>query len=225
MGYGLNRPWTPCTPQAKVHYTIELSLLITNTRGHRYFFHASKTRTQTDGYADNDNEDALDTSINTTITPSEETESPIVVAKEEESDVKMDPALADWLKIEDKTYPHDEGTKYDSTTDDDSDNVDIAGEENEEDDLNEWFKIEKPNSPSIVAVGTPVGLRYNFPFPLSLTYNFSHRRVLQMLRWVKTKQQWNMTSRSFSSICSFLDTSRFSLQSSFIYQVFVPRLS
>jgi len=113
----------------------------------RYFFHASNARVETDGYVEDaatEDEDALGSS-NTRLKVVDEAGSPVI---KEEVDVDMDPVLADWLKIDDKS-PQGERAKYDdySATDEDSDNVDVAQEmegEREEDDLDDWSSVKEP---------------------------------------------------------------------------------
>jgi hypothetical protein len=68
-----------------------------------------------------------------------------MVPKQE--DVDMDPALADWLKIE-PADDDDVKNESDSATDDDSDNADVA----DGDDLDDWFNVKKSSSKSFDAV-------------------------------------------------------------------------
>lgn len=116
-------------------YVLQHQLIVS-----RYFFHASDARAETDEY----NEDVEDDDEDDAPVPGPSTkrsQSPVVVPKEEEVDI--DPTLADWLKI-DNTSADDEGVKHepDSTTDEDSDNADVA-DEDEDHDLDDWFSVKK----------------------------------------------------------------------------------
>jgi DNA ligase-4 len=76
-----------------------------------------------------------------------------IVLKVEEQDNDIDPALADWLKIDDKyeklhAEAKEEQDDY-SPTDDDSDNADVV--DPEEVDLDDWFKVESADEPSVIA--------------------------------------------------------------------------
>ena len=76
-----------------------------------------------------------------------------IVPKVEEQDNDIDPALADWLKIDDKdeklhAEAKEEQDDY-SATDDDSDNADVV--EPEEVDLDDWLKVESADEPSVIA--------------------------------------------------------------------------
>lgn len=78
-----------------------------------------------------------------------------------EEDVDMDPALADWLKI-DTTSADDEDIKNEpeSATDEDSDNADVVNED-EDPDLDDWFSVKK--SPTQVeAEASPVQTEESF---------------------------------------------------------------
>jgi hypothetical protein len=134
-----------------------------------------------------------------------ETESPVI---KEEADGDIDPAMADWFKI-DKTSPQGEDAKYDddSVTDEDSDNADVAEDadgEREEDDLDEWFGVKKQAAKpeAFEASGSMVKFLFFIHasfFPSSLV---SLRRVMSRSRWGKARLPWNTTKSSFSNICS-----------------------
>jgi DNA ligase 4 len=89
------------------------------------------------------------------------------VVIKEETDVDMDPALADWFKIDDKTFPQGEDTKndVDSATDEDSDNADVAedAEGEREEDFDEWFNVKKQTTET-EASGSMVNFFFIHPF-------------------------------------------------------------
>ncbi|KAF9462872.1 DNA ligase 4 [Collybia nuda] len=103
----------------------------------KYFFHASEARAKTDEY----NEGSNDDSGGGTLALTTRFQSPTMLPKEE--DVGIDPALAEWLKI-DNTPVDDEGTKNDSdsVTDEDSDNADVAHID-EDSGIDDWFSVKK----------------------------------------------------------------------------------
>jgi len=68
-----------------------------------------------------------------------------VVTPKVEQDDEIDPALAEWLKIDEKrpaapTYVND-----DSVTEADSDNADVTQPGEDEDDLDDWFQVKRPD--------------------------------------------------------------------------------
>lgn len=76
-----------------------------------------------------------------------------IVPKVEEQDNYIDPALADWLKVDDKNEKlhaeaKEEQDDY-SATDNDSDNADVV--DPEEVDLDDWFKVKSADEPSVIA--------------------------------------------------------------------------
>lgn len=119
----------------------------------RYFFHATDARIASDAYNDgdsdtDDDQDMKAGSSSKTASRPLSIEKPEVVTtlKVEENDDKMDPALAEWLKIDDKKSSAVDADKNDSdsATDADSDNADVA--DADEDDLDDWFKVELPGT-------------------------------------------------------------------------------
>jgi DNA ligase 4 len=116
----------------------------------RYFFHASNSRIETDEYMGDEDDDVPE--ANSSARPAEMGSSII----KEEVDVDMDPALADWFKVDDKASPRGEDTKddVDSATDEDSDNADVAEDEEgerKEDDLDEWLRVKKQTTETQVS--------------------------------------------------------------------------
>lgn len=55
----------------------------------------------------------------------------------------MDPGLADWFKVDEKTtaFPLTHEADDDSATEDDSDHADVAPDAADEVDLDDWFKV------------------------------------------------------------------------------------
>jgi hypothetical protein len=123
--------------------------------------------------------------------------SPPPIVKEE--GVDMDPALADWLKIDDKKSHGDE-SEAGSVTDPESDNADAA----DDDDDDDWFGQNRPTGEQAShdndAHETTVEISIS-PFDLLLTLK-PLRRALRMLRWGKLKLPWNTTQNTFLSICT-----------------------
>ena len=76
----------------------------------------------------------------------------------------MDPGLADWFKVDDKTtaFPLPHEADDDSATEDDSDHVDVAPDAADEVDLDDWFKVEPMNEGSIST--KPVSKLSNYLF-------------------------------------------------------------
>jgi len=67
-----------------------------------------------------------------------------VVTPKVEQDDDIDPALAEWLRIDEKkpaalTYVNDE-----SATEADSDNADVTRPGEDQDDLDDWFQVKRP---------------------------------------------------------------------------------
>ena len=62
----------------------------------------------------------------------------------------MDPGLADWFKVDEKTtaFPLAHEADDDSATEDDSDHADVAPDAADEVDLDDWFKVEPMNEGS-----------------------------------------------------------------------------
>ncbi|GLB41800.1 putative DNA ligase [Lyophyllum shimeji] len=115
----------------------------------KYFFHASNARLETDEYNENEGTDDEETAcallpavhVKPEFPPSA---IPPPVVKEERPE-EMDPALAEWFKI-DRAAREEEDVKKDpdTATDEDSDNADVA-EDDEDVDLDEWFSVKKPS--------------------------------------------------------------------------------
>ena len=62
----------------------------------------------------------------------------------------MDPRLADWFKVDEKTeaFPLVHEADDDSATEDDSDHADVAPDVADEVDLDDWLKVEPMNEGS-----------------------------------------------------------------------------
>jgi DNA ligase-4 len=62
----------------------------------------------------------------------------------------MDPGLADWFKVDEKTtaFPLAHEADDDSATEDDSDHADVAPDGADEVDLEDWFKVKPMNEGS-----------------------------------------------------------------------------
>ncbi|KAG6910034.1 DNA ligase (ATP) [Tephrocybe rancida] len=112
----------------------------------KYFFHAKAARVEADEFDDDgmevDDEGGA-------VKPEEDLASPAPEPKEEspapsvkEEQLEDDPTLADWFKV-DNIKQEDDDIKYESVTDADSDNADVA---DEDDDLDDWFTIKKPSA-------------------------------------------------------------------------------
>ncbi|KAF8074989.1 DNA ligase IV [Lyophyllum atratum] len=124
--------------------SIELGHLAPFSR--RYFFQASKARLETDEY--NEESDTEDEETAFVLAPAMRVkpQSPTPAMKDEQADDDMDPALADWLKI-DHGYQGGEDIKNEpeSATDEDSDNADVA-DDDEDVDLDDWFSVKKSSA-------------------------------------------------------------------------------
>lgn len=74
-----------------------------------------------------------------------------MVAVEEKIDTpkieedKIDPALSEWLKIDEKKAAAPILVNDDSATDPDSDNADVAEPDEDVVDLNDWFQVKRPD--------------------------------------------------------------------------------
>nr|Q7Z7W5.1 RecName: Full=DNA ligase 4; AltName: Full=DNA ligase IV; AltName: Full=Polydeoxyribonucleotide synthase [ATP] 4 [Coprinopsis cinerea]BAC76766.1 DNA ligase IV [Coprinopsis cinerea]BAD93669.1 DNA ligase IV [Coprinopsis cinerea] len=114
----------------------------------KYFFHATEERKYADEYNEDDGEeegavpsaDEQERDVKSgTVEPGSETEDE---DEEQAPEIKeeQDGELHEWLKVDDRKSPalpaHDE---EDSVTEDDSDNADVADEE--EPDLDDWFQV------------------------------------------------------------------------------------
>jgi DNA ligase-4 len=111
----------------------------------RYFFHATSSRIDSEEYDDGDDED--DTKMEDAeagpSTSKTEHDEDVIQPKAEE----VDPALADWFKVEEdekKFIPG--GIDDDSETENDSDNADVTKEE-PDDDLDDWLKVKPASKP------------------------------------------------------------------------------
>ncbi|KAJ7155502.1 DNA ligase IV [Mycena crocata] len=105
----------------------------------KYFFHATPSRMDADEYTEGDEVDDETKMEDTEAGPSTiriKADQDIIQPKIEVEDI--DPALADWFKVEknEKKATPDS----DSETENDSDNADVADEE-PEDDLDDWLKV------------------------------------------------------------------------------------
>lgn len=58
---------------------------------------------------------------------------------------KIDPALAEWLKIDEKKPAVPILVNDDSATDADSDNADVAEPDEDAVDLDDWFQVKRPD--------------------------------------------------------------------------------
>ncbi|KAG6812748.1 hypothetical protein H0H92_000794 [Tricholoma furcatifolium] len=113
----------------------------------KYFFHATTERVDNNDFAEEENEDEK---ASMSIKPEEDEgnssslqakeESPTPSVKEEQTD-EVDPALAEWLKLD--LEKENDDVKYESVTDADSDNADVAGED---DDFDYWFSVKKTST-------------------------------------------------------------------------------
>ncbi|KAG6891545.1 hypothetical protein C0992_004403 [Termitomyces sp. T32_za158] len=111
----------------------------------RYFFHAKTERVEANGFEDAGTEIDEEAEDEAALSPASQTEkgSPAPRVEEEQSGAVKDeqpddPDLADWFKVDD--IKQEEDIKYESVTDADSDNADVA---DEDDDLDDWFNIKK----------------------------------------------------------------------------------
>ncbi|KAJ7876841.1 DNA ligase IV [Mycena leptocephala] len=111
----------------------------------KYFFHATSSRIDSEEYDDGDDED--DTKMEDAeagpSTSKTEHDEDVIQPKAEE----VDPALADWFKVEEdekKFIPG--GIDDDSETENDSDNADVTKEE-PDDDLDDWLKVKPASKP------------------------------------------------------------------------------
>lgn len=153
-------------------------------------------------------------------------------AIKEEVDVDMDPALAEWFRI-DKNSPQDEDTKSDedSVTDEDSDNADVARDAEgvkEEDDLDEWFSVKKEPMIMKTITSEASGSMVCSSFLAFSLMTVSHRTITSTSRWGKVKRLWNMTKNSFSNICSSISNIYRSpplTHCAWIQKMFLSRLS
>ncbi|KAG6891205.1 hypothetical protein C0995_008457 [Termitomyces sp. Mi166 len=115
----------------------------------RYFFHAKTERVEEDDFEDAgvkiDEETNKKEDPGSPVLQAKE-RSPTLSVKEEQSDAVKeeqpdDPDLADWFKV--NNSQQEEDVKYESVTDADSDNADVA---DEDDDFDDWFNIKKPST-------------------------------------------------------------------------------
>jgi DNA ligase-4 len=112
---------------------------------------------------DTPDEEALEPSSSTRTMVRDQAEALVV---KEEADLDMDPALADWFKIDDKAPPHEADARYDedSATDEDSDNADVAEDvegEKEEDDLDDTVKKPAMQTGAFEASGSTVNFSHH----------------------------------------------------------------
>jgi DNA ligase 4 len=78
---------------------------------------------------------------------SSDSQDAMIIPKVEEV---MDPGLADWFKVDEKTsaFPPAHEADDDSATEDDSDHADVVPDAADETDLDDWFKVEPINEGS-----------------------------------------------------------------------------
>ncbi|KNZ74643.1 DNA ligase 4 [Termitomyces sp. J132] len=112
----------------------------------RYFFHAKTERVEADDFEDAGMDEVENEDKSSSPTPQANEESPVPSVKEEQEDaVKEDQPddtdLADWFKVDDTKQEED--IQYESFTDADSDNADVA---DEDDDFDDWFNIKKSST-------------------------------------------------------------------------------
>ncbi|KAG5353805.1 hypothetical protein C0989_001922 [Termitomyces sp. Mn162] len=114
----------------------------------RYFFHAKTERVEADDFEDAGMDEVENEDKSSSPTPQANEESPVPSVKEEQEDaVKEDQPddtdLADWFKVD--NTKQEEDIQYESFTDADSDNADVA---DEDDDFDDWFNIKKSSTES-----------------------------------------------------------------------------
>ncbi|RDB23717.1 DNA ligase 4 [Hypsizygus marmoreus] len=114
----------------------------------KYFFHPSRARAETDEYNGGEASEEEDASAPVAST-SNLSQSPVPPVKEEEPEVEMDPALADWFNI-DTSHEQDIKNEPESATDNDSDNADVA-DEDQDVDLDDWFSVKQPSAGEVQA--------------------------------------------------------------------------
>ncbi|KAJ7077844.1 DNA ligase IV [Mycena belliarum] len=105
----------------------------------KYFFHATESRTNTEDFDEEENEDVIEVDEPEAGPSGTKTEDTAIQPKAEAE--ALDPALADWFKVEEedmKLLPTVRDS--DSETENDSDNADVANEEIDGD-LDDWFKV------------------------------------------------------------------------------------
>ena len=124
----------------------------------RYFFHATLARTATDDYDIEDSDDEI--AENPTVRqPASEVDEDIKMGLSADSqdamiapkvEEVMDPGLADWFKVDEKTtvFPLAHEADDDSATEDDSDHADVVPDVADEVDLDDWFKVKPMNEGS-----------------------------------------------------------------------------
>jgi len=154
-------------------HAIRLLFLIDDFFLSRYFFHATDARTATEEYDMDGDEDDSNEPEDEHAGPSgaahlDAEEQPMQLVEENEAipkvkEEEIDPALADWFKVEEEkdTHPAEHGGEEDSVTEDDSDNADVAGEPEEHVDLDDWFKVKAEDTAegsSVAGVRPKAGL-------------------------------------------------------------------
>ncbi|KAJ7733239.1 DNA ligase IV [Mycena maculata] len=105
-----------------------------------YFFHATPSRIDSKEYGEEEDEDEVkmeDAEAGPSGTKAEDNED-VIQPKMEAEDV--DPALADWFKVEEDEKVVPSGRDSDTDTENDSDNADVANEE-PDNDLDDWLKV------------------------------------------------------------------------------------
>lgn len=164
---------------------------------HRYLFYATPHRMETDEYQIEENEDkdavmveAGDVDLDA-LERFEDHGGP----SDNGVSVDMDPALADWFKVEPQDAPAaatNDGQDNDgSETEPDSDHDSLPPKEEEAEE--EWLKVEAndelPNPEVLEEVGNYIKHLWQY-----LTWHGSRNPPFKMMyEWAKTIVRWNMT--------------------------------
>jgi len=112
----------------------------------KHFFYASLARQATDDYNLEDEED--ENELSPEAGPAKLDDDAVVAVEEKMPKIeedKIDPALAEWLKIDDEKSAVPILVNDDSATDADSDNVDVAELDEDAVDLDDWFQVKRPD--------------------------------------------------------------------------------
>ncbi|KIM44920.1 hypothetical protein M413DRAFT_442894 [Hebeloma cylindrosporum] len=120
----------------------------------KYFFHATDARIATDEYDMDVDEDDSNEPGPSGAAHLDVEEEPMRLLEEKEAtpevkEEEIDPALADWFKVDEKkdAHPAEHDREEDSVTEADSDNADVAGEPEEDLDLDDWLKVKAEDAP------------------------------------------------------------------------------
>jgi DNA ligase-4 len=112
----------------------------------RYFFYASLARQATDDYNLEDEENEHEA------TPADLDDDAVMVPVEEKSITpkieqdEIDPAMVEWLKIDDTKSAAPIYVNDDSETEADSDNADVAEPGEDAVELDEWLQVQRPEN-------------------------------------------------------------------------------